>query len=122
MVWKEFSTVVKLHNIVRQSNDEHIFRNVLMSVRQNKLSQEQAIWLQQFQWDNLKRKYGPELTERMETDGLFVFPIHEEEWSHNKSRLLQANRYFPVVKIKATTQACIPPQVIVKKLVVYYES
>ena len=94
LVWKDFSTVVKLHNIVRQSSDEHIFRNVLMSVRQNKLSQGQAIWLQQFQWDILKRKYGSELTERMETAGLFVFPTHEEKWSHNKSRLLQANRYF----------------------------
>jgi hypothetical protein len=33
--------------------------------------------------------------------GLFVFPTHDEEWAHNKIKLLEANEHFPVAKIDA---------------------
>lgn len=35
----------------------------------------------------------------MSDRGLFVFPTHDEEWSHNKSKLLEVNNLFPVAKI-----------------------
>ena len=31
--------------------------------------------------------------------GLFVFPTHEEVWSHNKSKLLQLNSEHPIAKL-----------------------
>lgn len=37
----------------------------------------------------------------MSDRGLFVFPTHDEEWSHNKSKLLEVNKLFPVAKITA---------------------
>ena len=62
-----------------------------MALREYKLSKEQAAWLQEFQWDRLKSRYGDELSKRMEMSGLFVFPTHDEEWNHNKDQLLKAN-------------------------------
>ena len=29
------------------------------------------------------------------------FPTHNEEWAHNKIKLLEANEHFPVAKIDA---------------------
>lgn len=37
----------------------------------------------------------------MSDRGLFVFPTHDEEWFHNKSKLLEVNKLFPVAKITA---------------------
>ena len=33
--------------------------------------------------------------------GFFVFPSHDEEWKHNKGKLLEINQTYPVVKISA---------------------
>ena len=83
LVWKEFQTVVGLQNIIRQGNEEQVFRDVLMAVREYKTSKEQASWLQKFQWDRSKSVYGKDLLQRMDNYGLFVFPSHDEECQHN---------------------------------------
>ena len=70
-----------------------------MSLREYKATALQASWLQNFQWHNLKLKYGEELLHRMSDIGLFVFPTHEEVWSHNKSTLLQLNSEHPIAKL-----------------------
>ena len=104
LIWKEFETVVELQNIIRQANDEQVYRNVLMALREYKLSKEQAAWLQELQWDRLKSRYGDELSKRMEMSGLFVFPTHDEEWNHNKDQLIKANEIYPVAKIKSVSK------------------
>ena len=65
LVWKEFETVANLQHVVRQANDEQVFRSVLIGVREQKVVPEQARWLQQFQLDRLKQ-YGDSLLKQME--------------------------------------------------------
>ena len=36
--------------------------------------------------------------------GLFVFPTHDDEWFHNKKKLLEANKYAPVAKVSAKSE------------------
>ena len=48
-----------------------------------------------------KTKYGLNFTTSFDIHGLFVFPTHNEEWAHNKIKLLEANEHFPVAKIDA---------------------
>ena len=104
LVWKEFDTAVLLNTVFRQGEKENQFKNVLSSLREYKLSPEQAIWLQQFQWDDLKRAYGPQFIKNLNDQGLFVFPTHNEEWLHNKDRLLAANEKSPIAKINAISK------------------
>ncbi|XP_021343371.1 ATP-dependent DNA helicase PIF1-like [Mizuhopecten yessoensis] len=103
LVWNEFDTAVHLQNIVRQGREEEEFRDILLALRQHNVSSTQAKWLQQFQWNNLKAAYGEELLYSMSDEGLFVFPTHAEEWQHNKSKLLEANRNFPIAKCIAVS-------------------
>jgi hypothetical protein len=37
-----------------------------------------TVWLQNFQWNNLRLKYGTDFLSRLSENGLFVFPTHEE--------------------------------------------
>jgi sulfite reductase beta subunit-like hemoprotein len=74
-------------------------KDVLLALREYKATSLQASWLQNFQWHNLRLKYGEELLHRMSDIGLFVFPTHEEVWSHNKSKLLQLNSEHPIAKL-----------------------
>jgi len=37
----------------------------------------------------------------MSDNGLFVFPTHEEVWTHEKGKLLEANKQFPIAKLVA---------------------
>jgi hypothetical protein len=68
------------------------------------MTTEQATWLQQFQWHNLGKSHGENLLQRMSNKGFYVFPNHAEEWNHNKSRLLEANKNFPIAKFNAVGQ------------------
>lgn len=104
LVWKEFDTAVLLNTVFRQGEKENQFKNVLSSLREYKLSPEQAIWLQQFQWDDLKRAYGPQFIKNLNDQGLFVFPTHNEEWLHNKDSLLAANEKSPIAKINVMSK------------------
>lgn len=76
-------------------------KDVLLSLREYKLTPDQASWLQNFQWHNLKRSYGNSLLQKMSDNGFFVFPTHEEVWTHNKGKLLEANKQFPIAKLVA---------------------
>ena len=89
LVWQEFKTVVNLKTMVRQGEEEHQLRDVLTALCESKLTPYQAKWLQNFQHHNLKTKYGSELLQRMHSNALFVFPSHEGEWQHNKTKLYQ---------------------------------
>ena len=104
IVWQEFQTVVNLKTSIRQGEEEHELRDVLSALREYKLSSEQAKWLQNFQHHNLKTKYGNELLQKMHSNGLFVFPSHAEEWEHNKTKLLEANKQHPITKIISTNK------------------
>ena len=100
LVWKEFTEAVILKKSVRQQGpEEERFREVLHLLRNYETSQSEAMWLQKFQWEDLKAKHGNELMERMSNDGLFIFPTRKEQWEHNKMKLLEANKSVPVVKI-----------------------
>ena len=72
-----------------------------MALRSYLVTSNQAKWLQQFQWNNLKVTYGDELLHRMEEHGLFVFPTHAEEWEHNKANILKINKMSPIAQVKA---------------------
>ena len=101
LVWQEFDTAVTLTTIVRQNESQAMLREVLLNMREYKTTEVQAKWLQQFQWDNLRKSHGTTLLQRMNSDSLFVFPTHEEEWKHNKTKLLEMNENNPIALIKA---------------------
>ena len=61
----------------------------------------QAKWLQTFQCNNLKRTYGEPLLAELDRHCLYVFLTHDEEWIHNKGKILEINQTYPVVKISA---------------------
>ena len=104
LVWKEFNSAVFLSKIVRQDESQEYLKNVLMSLRDYSTTLEQAVWLQQFQWDNIRIKYGSHILSRMNDQGLFVFPTHDLEWEHNKNQLLAANTSHPIARINAQNQ------------------
>jgi signal recognition particle subunit SEC65 len=104
LVWQDFTAAVTLKNIIRQGDQEKQFRSVLTALREYKITPEQAKWLQKFQWNDLKLTHDEELLQRMSDRGLFVFPTHEEEWQHNKSKLLELNQTYPIAKMTAVSQ------------------
>ena len=111
LVWKEFDTAVTLTTLVRQNESQAMLREVLLGMCEYKTTEEQAKWLQQFQWDNLRNTHDTNLLQRMSSDSLFVFPTHAEELKHNKTKLLEINEHNPVAKIQAKgsgshSQAC----------------
>ena len=103
LVWTNFDSSVELTQIVRQSESEVQLRNVLTSLRYYTTTPEQVHWLQKYQWHNLLRTHGEGLLQRMDDQGLFVFPTHRLEWERNKRKLLERNSLpdHPVAKIKA---------------------
>ena len=103
-IWKSFNTAVHLQTIVRQNADQHFFKNVLMSLRTYSLSTEQAKWLQSFQWNDMKKKYGSNEMNDVNDNGLFVFPTHAAEWQHNNLQLQKANENFPVAKLSSVNE------------------
>ena len=58
-----------------------------MAMREYRTTKEQAVWLQRFQWANLRLSYGKDFLSRIYSEGLFVFPNHSDEWNQNKSNL-----------------------------------
>ena len=78
LVWQQFNCAVHLQQIVRQAEDQQQLKDVLLALREYKATALQASWLHNFQWHNLRLKYGEELLHRMSDIGLFVFPTHEE--------------------------------------------
>ena len=105
LVWKEFTKAVTLQTIIRQNNDQKQLKDVLTAMREYKTSVEQAKWLQSFQWNNLKIStcFDEGLLSRMNDNGLFVFPSHVDEWNHNKNKLLELNKTYPIAKVSAKT-------------------
>jgi hypothetical protein len=104
LIWKDFNQAVTLTTIIRQDNDQQQLKNTLLSMREYTTTKEQAMWLQNFQWNRLKTSHGPELMQRMLTTGLFVFPNHAAEWEHNKLQILEANKLSPIAKLTAIKQ------------------
>jgi hypothetical protein len=104
LVWKEFTTAITLKTLIRQNKEERQFTQTLSALRQYQVTRTQAEWLQNFQWNNLRMSHGEELLQRMSQEGLFVFPTHEQESSHNKLKLLEANKVAPIAKIQAHSQ------------------
>ena len=103
LVWKEFNTAVTLQTIVRQNREQTEFKNTLLALREYKITSQQAQWLQTFQWNSLQKSHGHYLLKRM-SEGLHVFPTHEEEWNHNKMKLLEANKTAPIAKMTAISE------------------
>ena len=104
LVWPDFKTAVVLKIIIRQGDNVKELRYVISSLREYRVTSNQAQWLQQFQWNNLKITHGGELLERMSQKGLFVFPTHEEEWNHTAMKLSDVNKMFPVVKMNSVSK------------------
>jgi hypothetical protein len=86
LVWKEFNSAIDLKTIIRQSNDQNYFKGVLSCLREYNLTQQHATWLQNFQWEELRKLYGESFIKEFDRDGLSVFPTHNDEWLHNKSK------------------------------------
>ena len=101
LVWKNFNHAVNLQQIVRQAPDQQQLKEVLLALREYKTTSCHANWLQNFQWNNLRLKYGTDFLSRLSENGLFVFPTHEEVWGHNKMKLLEVNETYPVAKSNA---------------------
>ena len=40
----------------------------------------------------------------MSNNGLLIFPTHQQEWEHNKFKLLELNSTFPIAKLTAKYQ------------------
>ncbi|CAG2201800.1 unnamed protein product [Mytilus edulis] len=66
-----------------------------------KLTQDHATWLQKFQWGYLLKSHGQSFIDDMDENSLFVFPTHNEEWLHNKTKILKANERNPIAKVDA---------------------
>ena len=101
LVWKNFNHAVNLQQIVRQAPDQQQLKEVLLALREYKTTFCHANWLHNFQWNNLRLKYGTDFLSRLSENGLFVFPTHEEVWGHNKMKLLEVNETYPVAKSNA---------------------
>ncbi|CAG2201822.1 unnamed protein product [Mytilus edulis] len=101
LVWKEFNEAVLLKTVVRQAEDQSYFKNVLGALREYKLTQDHATWLQKFQWGDLLKSHGQSFIDDMDENSLFVFPTHNEEWLHNKTKILKANERNPIAKVDA---------------------
>jgi hypothetical protein len=101
LVWQEFTNAIILQKVVRQSEAEKDFKNVLFSLRQYKLMSDQAKWLQQFQWHSLRQKHGQQLLDRLHDNAFYVFPTHEQEMQHNKEKIRKLNDMHPVTRINA---------------------
>ena len=41
---------------------------------------------------------------KMSSNGLFVFPTHDQEWEHNKTKLLELNKQHPIAKMSAVNK------------------
>lgn len=67
-----------------QGPEEQYVRVILMALRNYSITHDQATWLQQFQWCDLKLEFSLESMRQMEDNALFLFPTHEEVWHHNK--------------------------------------
>jgi hypothetical protein len=105
LVWNEFDQCVILNTIVRQQGeDEKALREVLTSLRNYSTTSTQVQWLQQFQWQDLQVTHGEDLTMKMSQEALYIFPTRAEEWSHNKSKLIQMNQIYPVATLHAQFQ------------------
>lgn len=105
LVWQNCHTAVALKTIIRQGEEEKNLKSVLSSLHQYTATPDQVHWLQQFQWDNLKRTKGDALLKRLSDKGLFVFPTHDEEWKHEREQLLEMNQEFPVARINAISKS-----------------
>jgi len=78
LVWKKINHAVNLQQIVREAPDQQQLKEVLLALREYKTTSCHANWLQNFQWNNLRLKYGTDFLSRLSENGLFVFPTHEE--------------------------------------------
>jgi hypothetical protein len=58
LVWKDFKYSVNLKTIVCHGIKEQELKDVLLAIREYKITPVQAKWLQKFQWQNLKSSYG----------------------------------------------------------------
>ena len=58
LVWKNFNHAVNLQQVVRQVPDQQQLKEVLLALREYKTTSCHANWLQNFQWNNLRLKYG----------------------------------------------------------------
>ena len=101
LVWKQFKHAVELKTVVRQNMEQSDLKSVLSSLRQYDATSEQSKWLQQFQWENLKSRYGQSSMEEMAEHALHVFPTHAAESQHNHTELRKANLKHPVAQMKA---------------------
>ena len=101
LVWKEFQHVVHMQTVIRQNNDQQQFKHVLTALRESTAISEDTRWLQRFQWNNLKMSHGDDLLNDMTENGLFVFPTHAAEQSHNMQQLRRANDQAPVARMSA---------------------
>jgi len=101
LVWQEFTHAVLLEKVIRQSESEKYFKNVLYSLREYNLTKEQAQWLQKYQWHSLRQHQGQDFLDRVKQRGFYVFPTHEQEWKHNKAKIMALNKSFPIAKIDA---------------------
>lgn len=79
LVWKEFNSAIVLKTIIRQSDDQNYFKGVLSCLREYKLTQQPATWLQNFQWEELRILYGKSFFKELNRDSLFGFPTHSDE-------------------------------------------
>ena len=46
-------------------------------------------------------RYGNDVANKIIRMGVHVFPTHNEVWNHNKQRVLDANKRYPIAKITA---------------------
>lgn len=102
LVWQDFKNAVELTTVVRQNTNQTQLKDTLQAARNYSITQNQVKWLQEFQWNNLHTKYGQPLLNRMLSNGLHVFPNHDQEWQFNKAQLLELNSQInPIAKIEA---------------------
>ncbi len=89
---------------MRQDESEVQLRDVLQRLRTYSSTKQDCQWLQHFQWSNITQRYEKEVVETMTQNALFAFPTHQEEWEHNKTKLLAANQHHPIARITAQCQ------------------
>jgi hypothetical protein len=77
LIWKKFKYSVNLKTIACQRIKKQELKDVLLAIREYKITPVLAKWLQKLQWQNSKSSYGLGLLNDMSEKCLFVFPTHQ---------------------------------------------
>jgi len=101
IIWKQFDKCINLKTVVRQNESEGDLKKFLIAIRDYKVTNDQVLWLQKFQWEDLIRLHGSNFEQSFEEGALYLYSTKREVNEHNRSKLEAINKFVPVIKSSA---------------------